>query len=89
METILCDSNKFICLGLVEENGNTARLETKLQKRLLHLNKDGQLTPSIYNNIRPTASQKPRMYALSKVHKAPVPLRPILSMIGSSQHESD
>ena len=37
METILCDSNKFICLGPVEENDNTAKLETKLQKRLLQL----------------------------------------------------
>ena len=35
METILCDSNKFICSSSVEENSNTAKLETKLQRRLL------------------------------------------------------
>ena len=87
METILCDSNKFICLGPVEENDNTAKLETKLQRRLLQLKKDDQITPSIYNDIRPTGSQRPRMYGLSKTHKASIPLRPILSMIGSSQHE--
>ena len=88
METILCDRKKFICFGPVEENDNTAKLETKLQRRLLQLKKDGQLTPSTYNDIRPTGSQRPRMYRLPKTHKASIPLRPILSMIGSSQHES-
>ena len=87
METIFCNSNKFICLGPVEENDNTAKLETKLQRRLLHLKKNGQLSPSICNNIRPTGSQRPRICGLLKIHKASVPLRPILSMIGSSQHE--
>ena len=87
METILSDSNKFVCLGPVEENNNTAKLETKLQRRLLQLKKDDQLTPSIYNDIRLTGSQRPRMHGLSKTHKASIPLRPILSMIGSSQHE--
>ena len=87
METILCDSNKVICLGLVEGNDNIAKLETKLQRRLLQLKKDGQLTTSTYNNIRPTGSQRPRMYGLPKTNKASVPLGPILSMINSSQHE--
>ena len=87
METTLCDSNKFICLGPVEENDDTAKLETKLQRRPLQLKKDHQLTPSTYNNIRPTGSQRPRMYGLPKTHKASIPLKPILSMIGLSQHE--
>ena len=30
---------------------------------------------------------RPRMYGLPKTHKEDIPLRPILSMIGSSQHE--
>ena len=87
LETILFDSNKFICLGPEEENDNTAKLETKLQRRLLQLKKDDQITPSIYNDTRPTGSQRPRMYGLPKTHKASIPLRPIPSMIGSSQHE--
>ena len=87
METIICDSNKFICLGPLEENDKTAKLETKLQRRLLQLKKDDQLTPLIYNDTWPTGSQRPRMYGLPKTHKASIPLRPILSMIGLSQHE--
>ena len=51
MEIILCDSKKFICLGPVEEYDNTAKLETKLQRQLLQLKKDDQITPSIYNDI--------------------------------------
>ena len=35
----------------------------------------------------PVGSQRPRMYGLPKIHKEGVPLRPILSMIGSPQHE--
>ena len=41
----------------------------------------------IYSRIRPTGSQRPRMYGLPKIHKQDVPLRPILSMIGSAQHQ--
>ena len=41
----------------------------------------------IYDAIRPTGSQRPRMYSLSKTHKEGTPLHPILSMTGSSHHE--
>ena len=40
-----------------------------------------------YKAIRPTGSQRPRMHGLLKTHKKDVPLRPILSMTGSAQHE--
>ena len=87
METILFDSNRFICLGSVEENDDTAKPEIKWQRRLLNLKKDGQFISLVYKNILPTDSQRPRMYELPKVHKASFPLRSILSIIGSSQHE--
>ena len=40
----------------------------------------------IYDAIRPTGSLSPRMYGLPKTHKEGTPLRPILSMTGSSHH---
>ena len=40
-----------------------------------------------YNEIRPTGSQRPKMHGLPKTHKPDVPLRPILSMICSFQHQ--
>ena len=42
---------------------------------------------SKYESLRPTGSQRPRIYGLPKVHKPSVPLRPILPIIGSAQHE--
>ena len=37
--------------------------------------------------IRPTGLQRPRMHGLPKIHKQDVPLRSILSMTGSAQHQ--
>ena len=42
----------------------------------------------VYKRVRPSGSVRPRMYGLPKIHKAePIPLRPILSLAGSAQHE--
>ena len=87
MENILLDKEKFEKLGDVETQDKTAKLERKLQKRLLELVNSKVLTNEVYDRIRPTGSQRPQMYGLPKIHKPNVPLRPILSMIGSAQHE--
>ena len=87
MNCILQDKSKFENLGPANEFDNTAKTEGKIQKRLLQLKKDDLLPAKIYNSIRPTGSQQPRMYGLPKIHKKDVPLRPILSMTGSSQHQ--
>ena len=86
MELILQDNTKFKFIGPVKHHDNTAKLESKIQRRLLQLKKDELLPPSIYESIRPSGSQRPRMYGLPKTHKKDVPLRPILSMTGSAQH---
>ena len=39
VELILNDTNIFQCLGSVKENNSTAKIETKLQKRLLQSKK--------------------------------------------------
>ena len=87
MGNILNDKTKFLNMGSVDQHDNTAKTEQKLQKRLLDLVNQTILTRDIYDRIRPTGSQRPRMYGLPKTHKEDIPLRPILSMIGSSQHE--
>ena len=46
----------------------------------------GVMHESIYKEIRQTGSLRPRLCGLPKVHKKEVPLRPILSMVGLSQH---
>ena len=84
---ILDDQSKFRRLGPVSSNENTANIESRLHKRLLELVKADLMPKWIYDAIRPTGSQIPRMYGLPKTHKEGTPLRPILSMTGLSHHE--
>ena len=87
MNALLSDTSKFEMLGPVSTHDKTSKNEQTLQKYLLKLVKNGSLSHEVYNKIRPTGSQRPRMYGLPKIHKQNTPLRPILSMIGSAQHE--
>ena len=88
MGMILNDTTKFLNLGPVDSNDDTAKIESRIQRRLLQLKKDNLISQNVYDAIRPTGSQRPRMYGLPKTHKKDVglPLRPILSMTGSAQH---
>jgi len=87
MNVILDKNSKFCKIGPVEIKVNTATIEGKIQRRIYELQKGNMLAGSIYKTIRPSGSQKPRMYGLPKTHKKDVTLHPILSMIGSAQHE--
>ena len=66
MNKILDDQSKFRRLGPVSSNDNTAIVESRLQKRLLDLVKADHMPKWIYDAIRPTGSQRPRMYCLPK-----------------------
>ena len=87
MKEILKDTTKFKHIGPVHTNDNTAGIENKLRRTLSKLLKGKMLTQSEYDQIRPVGSLRPRLYGLPKTHKANIPLRPILSMIGSTQHK--
>jgi hypothetical protein len=87
MSTILGDTSKFVVMGPIATNDNTVKIENTLRKRLCELVKSKKLPEAVKEIIRPTGSQRPRMYGLPKTHKPGVPLRPILSMIGSAQHK--
>ena len=87
MENILNDASKFECLGPAATADRTSTIETKLQNRLRELLNSEQLPKQVHDEVRPTGSQRPRMYGLPKTHKEGTPLRPILSMVGSSHHE--
>ena len=87
MGNILNDASKFECLGPAATADRTATIETKLQNRLRELLNSEQLPKQVYDEVRPTGSQRPQMYGLPKTHKEGTPLRPILSTVGSSHHE--
>ena len=79
----------FLILGPVTNKDDTAKIELRIQRRLLQLRKECLISKQVYEAIRPTSSQRPRMYtcSLPKIHKKDVPLRRILSMTGSAQHQ--
>ena len=52
----------------------TATHETRLNRMLRKLGRDGEITQRIYNELRPTGSQPPKIYGLPKIHKPDVPL---------------
>ena len=81
MTTILNDTTKFLDLGPVTNKDNTAKIESRIQRRLLQLRKEYLISKQVYEAIRPTGSQRPRIYGIPKIHKTDVPLRPILSMV--------
>jgi len=87
MKTILIDTTKFLDLGPANNNDNTAKIKTLIQRRLIQLSNEKFISKTDYKAIRPTGSQRPRMYGLPKTHKKDVPLGLILSMTGSAQHE--
>ena len=63
----------------------TDRLIRKLSEKLLTLKRSGYLSEVVYN--RPRHKQPPRIYGLPKIHKADVPLRPIVSCVNTFAYD--
>ena len=88
MMDILKDETKFECMGRCEDADRTELNEKALQAFLYRKMKDKKISEEVYQRVRPSGSTRPRMYGLPKTHKPePIPLRPVLSMIGSAHHE--
>ena len=60
------------------------KIEKELNKELLAMNKRDEISDQLYSKIRSTGGQPARLYGLAKVHKDETPLRPVLSLPGSS-----
>ena len=65
----------------------TATQENRLSHTLKGLEKNGEITSGLYNRLRPPESEPLRIYGLPKIHKPDVPLRPIVSCIGSPTYQ--
>ena len=86
MLAIITDESKFIRLGPTNVHDKTEKTEKELDEYLRDLKTSKQLTEDDYDYMKTTASVRPRMYGLPKIHKKLVPLRPIVSMSGSCQY---
>ena len=61
----------------------TSRIETKVGKMLKSLEGRGHMSDKERRYLTPQCSSPPQMYGLPKIHKPDIPLRPIVSAIGS------
>ena len=60
------------------------KIEKELNKELLAMNKRDEISDQLYSKMRSRGGQPARLYGLAKVHKDERPLRPVLSLPGSS-----
>jgi len=85
MQTILRDTNKFQPCD--NDNNVTNLLKLPFQNCLRHLKGEEAINEDTYRQIYPTAAYTPTMYGLPKIHKPDMPLRQILSSIGSFSYD--
>ena len=88
MLVILEDRSKFRQLGPAVTFDYTLKIEQAFQKRINAMlsDKKNPISKAVYDEIYPSKCQRSKMYGLPKTHKPDVPVRPVLSMIGSPQH---
>ena len=61
----------------------TPKQETKLINILRNIKEEGGLKEEVYRRLYPTGAGSPKFYGLPKIHKSGIPLRPIISSIGT------
>ena len=61
----------------------TNKYKNKLISLLKSINTEGGMDDNTYRRLHPTEAITPKCYGLPKVHKPGMPLRPIISSIGS------
>ena len=84
MQRILNDNTKF--QHKTREKDKTSVIERKISKELSELKQRGVIDSKLFENLKPTGSNIPRLYGLPKIHKDGIPLRPILDMVTSPYH---
>ena len=70
--------------GRKNEKSPLLKEEERIVEALKNLRDEGKIQKSLYKKLKPRGSQPARLYGTAKVHKNIVPLRPVLSMPGSS-----
>ena len=63
-----------------------SKIERDINKKLLAMRKKDEISESLYTRMRSTVGQPARLYGLAKVHKVNTPLRPVISLPGSSYY---
>ena len=61
----------------------TAKQKSKLISILKNIKAEGGMKDDLYRRLYPTGAGSPKFYGLPKIHKPGIPLRPIISSIGT------
>ena len=69
-------------------NDPTNKMKNKLITLLKKIKTEGGLNETTYKRLYPTGAGSPKFYGLPKVHKQGIPLRPIVSSIGSATYNT-
>ena len=62
------------------------RIERDINKELMATRKKDEISENLYTRMRSTGGQPARLYGLAKMHRVNTPLRPVLSLPGSSYY---
>ena len=76
---LLEDTNTYRTI----QSDPTSRLKNKLVNILRKIKADTGIQENTYKEMYPTGVSPPKFYGLPKIHKKNIPLRPIVSSIGS------
>ena len=68
------------------QSNPTTKYKNKLISLLKSIKAEGGMDGNTYRRLYPTGAGPPKYYGLPKVHKPGMPLRPIISSIGSVNH---
>ena len=71
----------------IVESDETLAQEDRLIRKLKQLKTDGFITEKECKFCRSTSSQPARIYGLQKIHKIEIPLRPIVSSVGTFNYK--
>ena len=66
----------------------TVRLKNKLITLLKSFKAEGRVKEEVYKRLYPTGAGSSKFYGLPKIHKVGIPLRPIVSSIGTVTYET-
>ena len=84
IQEILSDEKTYVQLKKDPTNSYASKLINVIKP----MKDKGSLPWDKYRLIYPTSSEPPRFYGLPKIHKTTVPLRPIVSSIGSITYQA-